>query len=244
MRGFFFTWWGALLTLICLVHYARRRQSTQNYWLWLILMGGWIGALAYIFVEIVPDLGWDQPFRSYFVHRKKIEQMEAAVHDNPSPGNYEELGMALLDDKQYARARECYDKAITPRTNHTDVFYRRALCALAMNDHAIALPDLERVVQSEPAYDFQRAPGLLANVYAELGQNDKADALFTKTLQSSTLSETQCNYAAFLLKQQRRDEAKQWASEVTHKKKSLPNYNRRLDNKWISKANGILKEIG
>jgi len=98
----------------------------------LILMGGWIGALAYIFVEIGSGPRLGPAFPQLLRPSKKIEQMEAAVHDNPSPGKYEELGMALLDDKQYGRARECYDKAITSRTNHTDVFYRRALCAFGV----------------------------------------------------------------------------------------------------------------
>jgi len=76
--------------------------------------------------------------------------------------------------------------------------------------------------RSEPTYDFQRAPGLLANVYAEMGQNEKAEALFAKALQFSTLSETQCKLCGVLVEQKRCEEAKQWASEVVHKKKSLP----------------------
>ena len=32
---------------------------------------------------------------------------------NPAAGNYEELGDLYLDEGKYAKARECYDKAIT-----------------------------------------------------------------------------------------------------------------------------------
>jgi len=51
-------------------------------------------------------------------------------------------------------------------------------------------PDFERVVRKDPQYDFQRAAGLLAHIYANTGQPDKADALFKEVLKTSTSSET------------------------------------------------------
>ncbi len=47
--------WGFLLQGIALIHAIRRRADT--YWYFIILMGGMIGAVAYIVIEIVPDLG-------------------------------------------------------------------------------------------------------------------------------------------------------------------------------------------
>jgi len=237
----FFTPWGAVLTIICVVHFIRRRPNTV--WLWVILGLGWIGASAYILIEIVPDLGLDRPFRSYFVLRKRIELLDREVQQNPSAGNYEDLGLALLDDQQYARARECYEKAITPRTTHIDPYYRRALCEIALHDMPGALADLERVIQKEPAYDFQRAPGLLAHVYDALGRDEEAAALFTSTLEHTTLSETQSNYAAFLLKVGRKQEAKDWAQKVLDKRSSMAAYMRRRDSEWFGKAKGILKKV-
>jgi hypothetical protein len=47
--------YGAIFMVIAMVHFMRRRPD--SYWLWIIIMGGGIGALAYIFVEVLPDLG-------------------------------------------------------------------------------------------------------------------------------------------------------------------------------------------
>lgn len=45
--------WGFLLQIAALVHFVKRRP--ENYWLWIILIGGPIGAGAYLLVEAVPD---------------------------------------------------------------------------------------------------------------------------------------------------------------------------------------------
>ena len=47
--------WGFIFQGLAIVHFIRRRPDT--YWLWIILMGGGLGALVYIVVEVAPDLG-------------------------------------------------------------------------------------------------------------------------------------------------------------------------------------------
>ena len=112
---------------------------------------------------------------------------QAAVIDNPSIGNYEELGDLYLDDGQYAKARECFDRVIGPRTESPDPFYRRALSALALGDTQAAVDDLTRVVAIDPKYDYQRAAGLLAHALALLGRNDEAAERFADVTRTSTL---------------------------------------------------------
>ena len=58
----------------------------------------------------------------------------------------------------YARARQCYDKAISSRTDSPDPFYRRAVAAIMMGDFTAALPDLERVVSQDPNMTFTAPP--------------------------------------------------------------------------------------
>ena len=98
MLGLFFPY-GFLLQALALLHFARRRPET--YWLFIILMGGALGAFVYILVEVIPDAGLLRGAFQVFPRRKRIKELEAAVLDNPSVGNYEELGDLYLDDKQY-----------------------------------------------------------------------------------------------------------------------------------------------
>jgi hypothetical protein len=239
MLGLFYPY-GIVLQAIAILHFVRRRPD--SYWLWIILIGGGLGSLVYIAVEVVPDARLLQGAYQVFPRRKRIRQLEAAIFDNPSVGNYEELGDLLLDDKKYARARECFD-TVLERTDAIDPLYRRALCALALNDFAAAAADLERVTARDPKYDYQRAAGLRAHALARLGQTDAAAALFAEVTQTSTLSETEFNYAALLADTGRPAEAREWADRVLRKKATMPDYIRRLERPWFRRAAALRKRL-
>src|SRR3954463_13854732 len=106
---FAFSWWSILLRIVAIVHFIRRRPDF--FWLWIILFH-WVGALVYIAVEVVPDASLLRDSFKVFPRRRRIKELEAAILDNPSAGNYEELGDLYLEEKKYYRARECFDKSI------------------------------------------------------------------------------------------------------------------------------------
>src|SRR5215510_10459436 len=163
---------GFIFVAIALIHFARRRPDT--YWLWIIIMGGGLGAIVYIFVEVLPDLGLLRQSFRVFSHRKRITQLETMVLDNPSAGNYEELADLYLEQKKFDRAKACYDRAISTRTDSPDPFYRRGICEIELNDFSAAAADLEHVVKISRNYDYQRAAGLLAHAWAQSGRVQEA----------------------------------------------------------------------
>lgn len=238
---FFFFPWGIIVQLIAIVHFIRRRPD--GYWLWVIFFLGPIGALVYIAVEMVPDLGLLRQVYDAMGRRKRIKMLEALVLDNPAAGNYEDLGDLLLDEQQFARAKECYDKAIGPRTTHLDPIYRRGIAEINLGTFAAAVTDLETVIAREPKYDSHRAMALLAHAYANSGQPDKAQELFTHVTEVSTLSETGLNYAAFLASQNRKAEAREWAERILARKATMPRYLQRRERPWFRKAKALLKKL-
>ena len=233
--------WNFVLQGIAIVHFIRRRPDT--YWLWIILIGGGLGAIVYIAVEVLPDIGLLRQSFKIFPRRRRIRQLEAIILDNPAPGNYEELADLYLEEKKYSRARECFDKAISTRTDSPDPFYRRGIAEIELGDFPAAVSDLERVVAKDPKYDFYRGAGLLAHAYANTGDSQKADAWFQKTVQISTLSETYLNYAEFLRTQGRTAEAREWTQRVLAKKPTLPSYLKRRERPWFRRAKGLLKQL-
>jgi hypothetical protein len=239
MFGLFYPY-GIILQAIAIVHFVRRRPDT--YWLWIIIVFGWLGAAIYIAVEVIPDAGLLRGAFQVFPRRKRIKALEAAIVDNPSIGNYEELGDLYLDDQQFARARECFDTVLA-RGDSIDPRYRRALCEIALNDHAAAAADLEQVVALDPKYDYQRAAGLLAQTRAAIGQRAEAAALFAEVLETSTLTETQFNYATLLAAEGRSAEAREWAQRILRKKATMPDYIRRRERPWFRKTRALVKKL-
>ena len=94
--------WGLLLQAAAIIHFIRRRPET--YWLYVILFLGPVGALVYIFAEVVPDFTLLNQSLKGISRRKRIAALELMIRDNPSAGNYEELGELLMEDGKLGRA--------------------------------------------------------------------------------------------------------------------------------------------
>jgi hypothetical protein len=233
--------WGLLLQVFAIVHFIRRRPDM--FWIYIILFLGPLGALVYIVVEVLPDRGLLRQSFKVFPRRKRISTLEIAVRDNPSAGNYEELGDLYMEDGRLQQARAAFDKAIAARADTLDPFYRRGVCAVLLGDAAAAIPDLERAVSKDADYDFHRAAGLLAHAYAQTGQKEKAEALFRRTTVTSTSSETYLNFASLLASEGRNAEAREWAQKVLDKKPTMPDYLRRRERHWFRSASGMLKRL-
>jgi hypothetical protein len=240
MLGAFFQY-GIILQAIAILHFIRRRP--EPFWIWIIIFGGGIGALVYIVAEMIPDAGLLRGTFQAFPRRRRIRYLEAAIVDNPSVANYEELGDLYMEDGRFDRARECFSEAIGRRSDSPDAFYRRALSAIAVGAFAAAVDDLAQTVRMDPRHDYHRAAGLLAHALARVGRNAEAAAAFEQVTKTSTLSETQYNYAAFLAATGHPAEAREWAQRILAKKPTMPAYMRRKERPWFRKANALIKRL-
>ncbi len=227
---------GSILVIAAIIHFILKRPDF--YWLWIILFLGPIGALIYLAVEALPELTDPGAFK--FVRRgSRKRELEAAVVDNPSAGNYEELGQIYLDEGKWAQAKDAYDRAISSRTDSVDPFYRRAVAKIELGDVQGALPDLQRTISEDPRYDFQRAGGLLAYAYWKTGQMERAQQMFDAVTRTSTLTETQYHYAEFLAAQGKRAEARQLLEGILAKRRTMPGFQKRRERPWFRKTKAL-----
>jgi hypothetical protein len=240
LTGLFYPW-GIILQALAVVHFVRRRPDT--YWLWIIIIGGGLGALVYIAAEVLPDVMLFRGVLAGVARRKRVAVLEAVVKENPAVGNLEELADLYLEEGQFARARELYDKVLGSRSDSLDAYYRRGLAELSLDDAKAAVADLDHVVSTDPKYDFNRAIGLLAHACALTGQTARADELFQKAVAITTLSETYYNYATFLADQKRTDEARDYAQRILSRKSTMPRYLQRRERPWFRKAKALLNKL-
>ena len=233
--------WGMILQVIALVHFFRRRPS--GFWIFVIFFGGFLGALVYLVVEMLPDAGLLRHTYQGYGRRSRIAMVKRDVLDNPSAANLEELGELYWDEKEYAKAREAFDRAIATRSDSPHSFYRRGLCAMELGQPETAVADLERVVRGEPKYDSYRAELVLARAYAATGREQEAAPLFEEVVLHSNTPETLYTYAAFLKSQNRCDEARNWLRQLQQKKRTLPRYWERIERPWFRKGEALLKKL-
>jgi hypothetical protein len=231
---------GIGLMALALLHYMRKRPD--GYWIYVILFLGPVGALIYLAIEAAPELGDPGTFK-FLDRRKRIRMLESAIHDNPSAGNFEELGQLHLDAGEWKRARECFDQSINRRADSIDPFYRRAIAEIELGDFPAARADLERVVTKDRGYDFHRGLGLMAYVLAKTGDPHTADKTFQDALRISTLTETQLHYAQFLAEQDRKSEAKDLAERIMHKRASMPGFLKRRERPLFRQTKSLLRTL-
>jgi len=233
--------WSIFVQIAAVIHFFRRRP--EGYWFYVIIFGGGIGAAVYLVVEAIPDFALLRGTFQGFGRRSRIKNLEIQILDNPSPGNYEELGELLLEQKQFAKGRDAFNHAITARNDSPHAFYHRALCSLGLGDLSAAIPDLEHVVAKDPKFAYYRASGLLADAYARSARLDLAAPLFANVTQFSTTPETLYNYANFLKLENRNAEAREWTQKLLAKKRTLPRYMQRVERPWFRKAKSLQKDL-
>jgi hypothetical protein len=241
LLGHLFYPWGFIIQGIALWHFVRRRP--ENYWLWIIIFGGPLGAGVYVVAEVIPDFGLLRGAFQGFGRRSRIQSLEAQILDNPSAGNLEELADLYFDNKDYAKARDALNRAITSRSDSPHSFYLRAKSSLALKDYAAAIPDLEYVVGKEHKFDYYRATGLLGDACARIGDYERAAHYFSPAIQFSTTPETLYNYANFLRLSGKKDEAREWTGKLAAKKRTLPRYMQRRERPWFRKGKALAKEL-
>src|ERR1700722_5940413 len=232
---------GFIIQGIAIWHFVKRRP--ENYWLFVIIFGGVLGAGVYMIVEVLPDLGLLRGALQGFGKRSRIRALEIQILDNPSAGNLEELAELNFEQKNYRKALEALNRAISLRTDSPHAFYLRAKSSLAMGKYAEALPDLEYVVAKDPKFGYLRATGLLGDAYARTGDLDKAAIYFAPAAQYSTTPETLYNYANYLNLAGRREEALEWVGQLARKKKTLPRYRRGAAGARFGKGKALQKEL-
>src|SRR5215469_5115519 len=239
--GFLIYPWGFVVQGIALYHYVKRRP--ENYWLYVIIFGGALGAGIYVIVEMVPDIGLLRNAFQGFGRRSRIQALETQILDNPSAGNLEELAELYFEQKDYEKARDLLNRAIAARSDSPHAFYLRAKSALGMRDYAAAIPDLDLVVWKDAKFDYYRATGLLGDAYARTGNLERAAFYFAPAVQYSTTPETLYNYANYLRLAGKKEEAREWAMKLAAKKRTLPRYIQRVERPWFRKGKVLEKEL-
>ena len=233
--------YGFLLQIAAVIHWSRKRPDT--FWLWIIIIGGFIGAFAYFLIEGMPDFASIGRKLKGPGRRRRIRVLQAMVLDNPSAGNYEELGELLLQEKRYAEAREAYDKALDARTDSIDPFYRRALALFQLRDYEAAARDLRHVTSVDPKYDYSGAFCLYARTLGLLGRKNEALAVFEELVERSHSAETLYEAAAFFAANGRETAADEIVQRVITRELTMPRYQKQRDRIWLRKAKALGRKL-
>ncbi|HYC91257.1 MAG TPA: tetratricopeptide repeat protein [Thermoanaerobaculia bacterium] len=219
------------------------KQGRNRFWIWLLLIGGMLAVMAYVIVECLPD--WSEMKRRFTgpARRRRIAMLRAMIRDNPSAGNYEQLGELLVQQKKWSEAYDAFDRAIASRTDLLDTFYWRGVSAFEVGDDAAAIRDLQYVVEREPKYDYSRARCLLARSLARTGRANEAMTVFDRLVESSTASESLVHAAQFYAANGRAADARELVESILARRQTMPAYQKRRDRAAFRTAKKLLRKL-
>jgi hypothetical protein len=234
--------WGFILQIAAIAHFFWRRRA-GFIWLWIIFIGGFVGAAAYFIVEVFSEADLLRAALDKRARKTRISAVEAQIIDNPSVANFEELGELYWDERAYGKSRDAFNRAVATGTDTTRTFYRRGQCSLELGDVAAALPDLEYAFRTDPKLDFYRGGMFLARAYAATGRDGEAAKVFAAAMERTNSPEMLCSYADFLAKHDRKEEAREWLQRLDEIKRTAPRFVQRTERAWFNKGKALYKQL-
>ena len=238
--GLFYPW-GLILQALAIVHFIRRRP--ENFWLWIILIGGGLGALVYIAAEVVPDAGLLRASLTGLSRRRRIRELEAIILDNPSVGNLEELA-----EFYWTKASSREHASSSTRSSRRDP----TRCIPYID---VALPRRRWKTSPQRCLTWS---GWLHAIRSTISTARLECSRMRWAERDIPSGPRRCsrpqpgsprsrrrpyNYASFLAAQRRPSEAREWAQRILAKKPTMPGYLRRRERPWFRKAKALLKQL-
>ena len=88
-----------------------------------------------------------------FFSNKCIAFAEISQADINKSNQYKDLGLQSINNKEYNKAEDYLDKAISKNPNNVDAYVIRALCKSNLKDDKGAISDFDMAIQLNPKFE-------------------------------------------------------------------------------------------
>jgi len=172
-----------------------------------------------------------------------LAQREAAVADSPSFHNRVQLGWALYEARQPARARECFDLALRSHPRDSEARYGLGLCLLEQGKLQEAADALTPLVERSFAHDDYRAAEALAEALHRSEQNAEACAVLEAIVKTTRRIEHRIALAKLMIRCDQRTEAAAVLSRALSDFEAQPEHMRRREGANATEARRLLRTL-
>ncbi|MFL6845926.1 MAG: tetratricopeptide repeat protein [Allosphingosinicella sp.] len=237
------------IQIACVVHLFRNNRN--NLWLWAIILLPIAGSAAYVVVEVLPGLGRSREVRAVKAAavrkldpERELRVAREAVDVADTAANRTALGDALAETGNWGEAVRHYREAVakTPGQDRA-ARVRLARACLESGSAGEARKILEGLAESASPSENDRTALLLARSLDELGEADRAMALYGELGERMPGAEAQCRHAALLIARGRGREAVPLLEETERRMRRLDKMERRRDSAMYDWAMRTLAEL-
>lgn len=227
-----------IIDLLCIIHVYR--TGRPQWWYLVIVMFPLFGALAYLFLEILPQAGGTRVARRAIKIINPTADLKARIRDVERCGsvaNKAALADELINSGQFDDAINLYRSCLEGlHAEDVSLLFGLAEAYFYKRDGENALATLERVIAVEPWFRAGEAKLLRARTLASTGRAEEALTQYETILEHFPGEEARCRYASLLARQGRLDQAERVLAEA-EKRMSLNGRQYARDNReWLKSA--------
>ena len=224
------------------------KTGRNQIWIWVLALLSLPGAIAYIAVEILPEL-----FRSRTAQRtarglrkamdpgRDLRRYESEARVAGNVASRQRYAQELVRHQRYDEAIGQYREALTGLYEHDpNLMLGLAQAQFGKGDAAAARATLDELIQRNP--DFRSPAGhlLYARALEAEGNVPKALEEYAVLAPSYPGAEASVRYAQLLQAQGRRAEAQKVARELLEQARIAPGHYRRAQRPWLDAAQRLL----
>ncbi len=232
-----------VLQLLCLIHIIKTRRSSM--WIYIIIFLPGIGGLAYLIVEILPDLfsrtrienARDSVIK-IIKPSQKFEELEQKAKFSATFTNLINYADALMEKKRYAEALEIYtSQNKSPFLDDSELLYKISAALYSTEEYEESLKILNKLMQKDEM--LRKSPKiniLYLAVKERTSGTDEVKKEYERILASSYDNEIQIAFIKFLWKNNFRDELSQVFERINYDERTL-----KISRTWYDK--NFYKEI-
>jgi hypothetical protein len=220
------------------------KTGRNQLWIWVLALLSYAGIIAYVAVELIPDL-----FRSRTAQRtargfkkaldpgRELRRYETEARLGANVASRQRYAEELIRHGRYEDAIGQYRQALTGLYEHDpNLMLGLAQAQFGKGDAAAARATLDDLIRLNP--DFRSPAGhlLYARALEAEGNVSKALEEYRVVAGSFPGAEAAVRYAQLLQAQGRREEAQKVAQELLQQARIAPGHYRRAQREWLEAA--------
>jgi hypothetical protein len=227
------------------------RTGRNMYWVFILIIAPGIGGLAYLIVELLPDLMHNRRARgavrgitktlnpgAELRHRQRAHQLSGSVDAA------RHLASELVEGGRYVEAIEHYENALTGLYQHDpDLMLGLASAQFGNQQYEDARTTMELLIGKNPDFRSPEGHMLFARAVEACGDDEKALDEYKAVASYYAGAEARLRYGLILERLGNHEAARAEFEEIVTTADLAPRHYRKAQREWIDEAKNGIKRL-
>lgn len=238
-----------IVQISLIVHAIRTNRSP--YWIWILLLVPGIGTVAYVIIELLPELVNSRKGRRAFYSVRKalnpgadLRQRQRELQLSGSVDAARHLAGELMASGNYAEAIKHYENALTGLyEDDPDLLLGLAEAQFQNEEYAESKQTLDRLIDKNPAFKSPDGHLLYARAAEHCGDLPLAESEYKAVAAYYAGAEAKVRYAMLLERIEKKDAALEVYEDLVNIAELAPRHYRKAQKYWISIARDAVSRL-